>query len=107
MKVLIDNNKYYKQAIKRYEYFVADEPSRLAYEARQKFLHDQASCLADARREGLTEGLEKGRAEGVREKALETAEKLLPSGLSIEKIAEATGLSVEDVKKIAGKHEEP
>jgi len=32
---------------------------------------------------------------------LETAEKLLSFGLSLEKIAEATGLTVEDVKGIA------
>jgi len=100
MKILIDNNEYYKQAMKRYEYFVADEQARLAYEARQKFLHDQASYLGDARQEGHAEGLQKGIAKGERKKALETAEKLLPSGLSLEQIAEATGLSVEEVKSI-------
>jgi predicted transposase/invertase (TIGR01784 family) len=101
MKVLIDNNKYFEQAMRRYEHFVADEPSRLAYEARQKFLHDQASYLGDARREGHAEGHAEGLAEGERKKALETAEKLLLSGLSLEQIAEATGLSVEDVKGTA------
>ena len=62
----------------------------------------------DGKREGLQEGIEQGvqkgielgREEGEHQKALETARNLLNMGLSIEQIAQATGLDIEEVKGI-------
>ena len=50
--------------------------------------------------EGYQEGHQKGRQEGVQEKQLEIALKLLDLGLSIQLVAEGTGLSVEQVQQL-------
>ena len=50
--------------------------------------------------QGLAEGKLLGLAEGSHQKALETARNLCSMGLSMEKIAQATGLAVQEVEKI-------
>ena len=53
---------------------------------------------------GREEGLQEGRAEGSIEKARETAEKLLRMKvLTLEQIAEGTGLSIEEIKELQKK----
>ncbi len=54
----------------------------------------------DARNDGWKAGIVQGLAEGSHQKALETARNLCSMGLSIEKIAQATGLAVQEVEKI-------
>ena len=49
---------------------------------------------------GREEGREEGRMQGVHMKAIETARNLIHIGLSLENIAKATGLSVEEVAKL-------
>ena len=50
--------------------------------------------------QGVQKGIEQGREEGEHHKALETARNLLNMGLSIEQIAQATGLDIEEVTEI-------
>ena len=74
----------------------ADEEKRLEYEERQKAIRDHRHMLASGRREGLREGLR----EGKHEHAVEMARKMLEDKLPIEKIAEYSGLSPEDVHRL-------
>jgi len=97
VKVLIDNDKMLQAAKQRYEYFIADERARIAYQQRSMFLHDQANYIHTARLKGLAEGREEGREEGARRKALETARRLLDRGMEKEEIAEITGLPPEEL----------
>ena len=77
----------------------ADEKVRQEAFYREKRLHDEASALGHARREGIAEGIEIGKAEGKAEGITEgmakgkaeVAEKLRKMGLSEEQIREATG----------------
>ena len=62
----------------------------MTYEMRMKDLRDEAHA------EGKAEGLAEGKAE---EKAA-TAKRLLSMGLSVEDIAKATSLSIEQVEAI-------
>ncbi len=65
----------------------ADEKTRMLAEQRERALKDEASLLGAARRQGE------------RSKAIETAAKLLKMGvLSVEQIADATGLRTDQVK---------
>ena len=54
--------------------------------------------------QGIEQGISQGRSEGIAQgsyqRALETAKNLLGLGLSIENIAQATGLSKQEVEEI-------
>ena len=55
---------------------------------------------AEGRAEGLAEGRAEGLAEGRAEEKLSIAKKLLIKGMTVDFIAETTGLSIEDIQKI-------
>ena len=65
-----------------------DEENRGLYEAREMFLHDQATRMYEAKEEGLEEGMKKGREEE-REGFVKN---LLSLGMDDEFIKKATGL---------------
>ena len=69
-------------------------------ELARKEYHILPAALMDAMDEGLERGKSLGLAEGSRQKALETAKNLLQFGLSVQKIAQATGLTKEDVEAL-------
>ena len=69
-------------------------------ELARKEYHILPIALMDAMDEGLERGKSLGLAEGSRQKALETAKNLLQFGLSVQKIAQATGLTKEDVEAL-------
>ena len=66
----------------------------MTYEMRMKDLRDEAHA------EGKAEGKAKGLAEGKAKEKNATAKRLLSMGLSVEDIAKATSLSVEQVEAI-------
>ena len=49
---------------------------------------------------GMQQGMQKGMQRGSYNAKIETAKKLIPMGLSYESIAQATGLSMEEVLKL-------
>ncbi|MDR0556085.1 MAG: Rpn family recombination-promoting nuclease/putative transposase [Holosporaceae bacterium] len=71
----------------------------LEYERYDMQKDAENTRLKDAKAEGKAEGL----AEGETRKAKETAINLLSMGLSIQQIAKATGLSLEDVENLSPK----
>ena len=81
---------------------------RKLYESRMKLKSDIATIsetqfsagIERGKSLGLAEGKSLGLAEGSRQKALETARNLLVIGLSIENIAKATGLTVQEVETL-------
>lgn len=70
----------------------------MTYEMRMKDLRDEAH--AEGKAEGLAEGKAEGLAEGKAKEKTATAKRLLSMGLSVEDIAKATSLSVEQVEAI-------
>ena len=57
--------------------------------------------LREEREEGIKIGEEKGKQEGMEEKAIETAKKMLEKGFEVDIIMEITGLKKEEVEKLA------
>ena len=49
---------------------------------------------------GRNEGISLGITQGAYQKAIETAKKFLSMGLSVEQVADGTGLSVEEIEKL-------
>ena len=54
-----------------------------------------------AKKQGWEEGKIEGKKEGAEQKAIETANKLMSMGLTIEQVAEGTGLPLEKVQELA------
>ena len=88
MKVLLETNEIFHDAAERYTRFAEDEEARMAAIRRSMFLHDQATRIGEAKREGM------------QEKAEETARKLIDRGMDLLEIAEITGLSEEEIRSI-------
>jgi predicted transposase/invertase (TIGR01784 family) len=104
-EVLTMNEPMLKKAMDTLEFLSQDAAARMAYNARMKALSDEKSRIEGALEEGIAKGIEKGIAKGI-EKGIEkckteTAIKLLALGVDIRTIAEATGLSVEQIKALS------
>ncbi|UTC65321.1 PD-(D/E)XK nuclease family transposase [Treponema sp. OMZ 788] len=70
------------------------------YDSRMKYEHDRASCISEGYREGVTQGIQKGFADGAYQNKLETAKLLKQLGDSSQKIEQVTGLSKEEIEKL-------
>lgn len=92
------------EARERLEYLKMDRKQRAEYDNHLDILMYQNDVLEGAKQEGLAEGRAEGRLEGRLEgeknKAAEIARQLKSMGLSIEDVAKATGLTVDEVKKL-------
>jgi len=79
------------------KYLSGDEQARAKAEAREKARMDLDSWLGDARHEGRQEGLQEGR----QEEKLVIARNLLRQNMPHEAVAEATGLSLDAIQRLA------
>jgi predicted transposase/invertase (TIGR01784 family) len=79
------NEPTIKKAMNTLEFLSQDSESRIRYEERQKYLHDEASAM------------EWAMDNGERQKALEIAKNLLKEGLAIELISKVTGLNEKEI----------
>jgi predicted transposase/invertase (TIGR01784 family) len=69
----------------------------------QEIKHQRHMAFDEGKAEGLSEGREKGLSEGARQNAVENAKNLLKMNvLSPEQIAQAVGLSVEEISDLRG-----
>ena len=98
--MLAQGNPVMAKANKVMDIFYLDEQERKRYEAAWEYESDRLSMINESERKGLERGKSLGLAEGSRQKALETAKNLLQFGLSVQKIAQATGLTKEDVEAL-------
>ena len=90
-----------KQAIKKG--FLSDYLNRKSTEVQNMLLAAEKAAKK-AREEGIAIGEERGisigLSQGAQQAKLETARKFLAMGLSIEQVADGTGLSVEEIEKL-------
>lgn len=99
-EVLSMNEPALKKAMDTLEFLSQDEEARMKYEARQKFLLDEASQRDGALTEGFAKGITKGKLEGKLEAKLEVARNLRNMGLEYPAIQAATGLTDEQMDSI-------
>ena len=103
------NHPALQSAVGDYGDFLSDDQMRYIAEARGKFDSYVATLQSEAeekgRAEGEARGEARGRAEGRMEgemrKAREVARSMLRAGMEISTVANLTGLSVEDVQRLA------
>ncbi|MBO5289864.1 MAG: hypothetical protein J6B11_10805, partial [Spirochaetales bacterium] len=89
-----------KEAIKKG--FLSDYLNRKSTEVQNMLLaeYDYDTDIAVQRRESFEDGISIGLLQGEYKKAIETAKKFLAMGLSVEQIADGTGLSPEEIEKL-------
>ena len=56
--------------------------------------------LSDGISQGISQGIAQGISQGEHQKAIETAKKFLEMGISIEQVAQGTGLSIDEIQKL-------
>ena len=94
--MLAQGNPAMAKANQVMDIFYLDEQERRRYEAAWEYESDRLSMISESERKGLERGL----AEGSRQKALETAKILKQFGDSVQKIMQATGLTKEEVESL-------
>ena len=76
----------------------------MKYDESIKVYRDNLATISFAKNqgkeEGLKEGIEKGLKEGRKEGILSVARNLRSGGMSVEAIAAATGLSIEEIEQL-------
>ena len=90
------NEQEIREALVEWENLSANKENKVMYEARLKYLRDQLSNLMGERRVGREEGLNEGIKEGKRE----IADNMLKKGFSLSQVAELTGLTEEEIRKL-------
>ena len=73
---------------------------QMQYDHALKVYRDNYNTFQGAIEEGMKEGREKGREEGRADKTKEIAQNMKKMGMSIEQIAQACGISVEEAEKL-------
>ncbi|WP_239498762.1 Rpn family recombination-promoting nuclease/putative transposase [Paenibacillus odorifer] len=91
-EVLKMNEPGLEKAMDTLQYLSQDSDARRLYEARQKYLHDEASMIEGAKSAGIAEGVSKGKRE--------VARNLLAMGMDHAAVAKATGLSEDEIRSI-------
>lgn len=89
-----------EKAMEAWAQISRDPDNWAAYLARHMEMMDRASWLAEAREEGMEEGIKLGREEGKLETILEIARNFLLMNHDVSEVANATGLSVAQVEEI-------
>ncbi|QQZ62779.1 PD-(D/E)XK nuclease family transposase [Paenibacillus sonchi] len=87
-EVLKMNEPGLEKAMDTLQYLSQDSDARRLYEARQKYLHDEASMIEGAKSAGIIEG------------KLQVARNLLAMGMDYAAVAKATGLSEDEIRSI-------
>jgi len=106
--MLAEKKPIFKKVVAVVKKLSADEEARMEYDTHEMWRMDYAATMRNAARkgmakglaEGLEKGLEKGRAEGEANIKIETARKMKSKGFSLADIADITGLTKEEIKKM-------
>ncbi|MHB0802629.1 Rpn family recombination-promoting nuclease/putative transposase [Bacillus thuringiensis] len=102
--IAVNQDPMLQKAIDKWEHMSQDASFRQAYEAREKILMDEAAGIAHAlnkgREEGIQEGIQKGLEQGVQQGKRQMILGMHRLQVPIETIAQASELTIEEVKKI-------
>jgi predicted transposase/invertase (TIGR01784 family) len=93
-----------KEAMEELRYVSCDPEVRRGYDSYIKWQNDQINARSHAfnkgKREGMTQGITQGVTQGIMQSKKETAQKLFSKGMTIEDIADVTGLSSKEIESL-------
>ncbi len=96
IKEIMERNSIIKNAAKELDRLNLDEEAKIRAEARDKALRDEVSFLAEAKRSGLEEGMQKG----IQESRKEIIKKMYNENIDIKLICNITNSTEEEILKI-------
>ena len=99
-EMLSQKNEAIEKAYRRLQVISQDKEKRLEYEAREKAVRDYNQGMKEAAERGFESGVEVGEKRGIEIGKIGIAKKLFSFGMTTEDIAEATGLSAEQVEEL-------
>ncbi|WP_264685595.1 MULTISPECIES: Rpn family recombination-promoting nuclease/putative transposase [unclassified Wolbachia] len=108
---IIGSDLIIKRAYEELNRFNWSEKEFIAYEQEIKRIRDEQAVLAqklddakhEGRQEGRQEGIQIGHEKGRKEREIEVAKNLLKAGVSVNLIAESTGLSIDETEQLKEK----
>jgi predicted transposase/invertase (TIGR01784 family) len=92
IEALTEHDKFFAEVDEAYQKFHDSPELMYEYEARQKWLHDQATYIEEARAEGERDGKLEGKREAARN--------LMHLGVTVDIIEKATGLSQKEIEEL-------
>ena len=92
-EVIIPEDTMFKELAEVEKVFSKDKEEMLRYEAAERYEMDYASHMSSAE----IKGEERGRIEGRKAQALETAQKMLQADFSLQQIMEISGLTEAEI----------
>ena len=95
-KKLAEGNPMIAKANNVMDIFYLNEKERAAYQAAWRYESDRVSMLKETEEKALAKGFEKG----IEKRNIELAKFFRDSGVSLDKIAEATGLTEKEIEKL-------
>ena len=93
-------NENLKEAVKKLDNLSEDERMQRIADLRQKAIMDEKAIYEKGLEVGIEKGIEKGIMEGSQKEKIEIAKKMLKLKIDKETIAEATGLTEQEIEKI-------
>ena len=99
MSEIVKEKPIMEEAHKRYNNFIRSRLMMTEYEKKELYQYDKQISLEDKRREGIKEGIEKGKLEGLKEGQISMAKTMKSKNMDIKLISEITGLTLEEIEK--------
>ena len=96
MSEIVKEKPIMEEAHKMYNNFIRSRLMMSEYEKKELYQYDKQVSLEDKRREGIKEGIEKGE----KNKAISIAKTLKQMNMDDASISKATGLSIEEIRKL-------
>ena len=93
VEVLVLNEPLLKKAVSFEKAFLNDDKMYREYQQREDAIREETTKFNRVKREGIVEGIEKGKAE----EKIQNAINFLKLGLDIKTVALGTGLNIEKV----------
>ncbi len=102
-EMIAEKNQYIGSAYRRLQNISQDKQMQLEYEAREKAVRDYNQLMREAREAGERIGREAGEKIGremAKKDALERARSMVKDGLPADKIAQYSGLTLEEIENL-------
>ena len=100
VKTVLEHNPLLKKVHREYKKFTLDDQMREIYEYQEKKRKDEKSLINSFYKKGIKEGIKEGEIKGEKKGKIETAQNMLKMKADIHFIHQATGLSIEEIKKL-------